>query len=83
MKTDTRDIGETTAEIVQLVGAVIACMIAVWWAWSLSDGNLLGFVLLLLLAALFIAPLVAWGLPVVALIFGIFARAMRPGRSQR
>ncbi|AUH51264.1 hypothetical protein CXB49_10800 [Chromobacterium sp. ATCC 53434] len=81
MKIETHDISETIAEAVQIVGAAVACGVAIWWAWSLAAGSVVGFVLLLLLAVLFIAPLVAWGLPMVALVLGALVRVIRSDHS--
>ena len=72
----TDDIGATIAAAVQFIGAAVACIGLVVWAWSLAAGSILGFVLLFLLGALFVAPLVAWGLPAVALAAGLIAQGV-------
>lgn len=71
MKPSTEPVGETVAVLVQLLGTAVACIVVIGWAWSLAAGSILGFILLLLLGALFIGPLVAWGMPPVALAIGL------------
>lgn len=72
----TDDIGATIAAVVQFIGAAVACIGLGVWAWSLAAGSILGFVLLFLLGALFVAPMVAWGLPAVALAAGLIAQGL-------
>lgn len=74
MNAAPKDIAQTVAALVQAIGAAVACLVLVGWAWSLAVGSILGFVLLFLLGALFVAPLVAWGLPAVALAAGLIAQ---------
>ena len=74
MNAAPKDIAQTVAALVQAIGAAVACLVLVGWAWSLAAGSILGFVLLFLLGALFVAPLVAWGLPAVALAAGLIAQ---------
>lgn len=76
MKPSTEPLGETVAVLVQLVGTAVACIVVIGWAWSLAAGSVLGFILLLLLGMLFVAPLVAWGLPTVALVIGLLIQGV-------
>ena len=76
MKSSNDDIGQIVAVVVQTIGAATACLILGGWAWSLAAGSVLGFVLLFLLGALFVAPLVAWGLPAVALGAGLLTQGL-------
>ena len=76
MKSSNEDIGQIVAVVVQTIGAAVACLILGGWAWSLAAGSVLGFVLLFLLGALFVAPLVAWGLPTVALAAGLLTQGV-------
>ncbi len=76
MKSSNEDIGQIVAVVVQTIVAVVACLMLTGWAWSLAAGSVLGFVLLFLLGALFVAPLVAWGLPTVALAAGLLTQGV-------
>ncbi len=76
MKITPEDVGQTVAALVQFLGAAVACALLTGWAWSLAAGSVLGFVLLFLLGALFVAPLVAWGLPAVALGVGLLTQGV-------
>lgn len=76
MKTTPETAGQTVAALVQFLGAAAACALLAGWAWSLAAGSVLGFVLLFLLGALFVAPLVAWGLPAVALAAGLLTQVV-------
>ena len=76
MKSSNEDIGQIVAVVVQTIGAAAACVLLTGWAWSLAAGSVLGFILLFLLGALFVAPLVAWGLPAVALGAGLLAQGV-------
>ena len=76
MKTTPETAGQTVAALVQFLGAVAACVLLAGWAWSLAAGSVFGFVLLFLLGALFVAPLVAWGLPAVALGAGLLTQGL-------
>lgn len=72
----TEDTAKTVAAVVQFVGAAAACLVVGGWAWSLAAGSVLGFILVFLIGMLFVAPLVAWGLPAVALAIGFLAQGM-------
>ena len=76
MKTTPETAGQTVAVLVQFLGTATACVLLTGWAWSLAAGSVLGFVLLFLLGALFVAPLVAWGLPAVALGAGLLTQGV-------
>lgn len=76
MNAAPKDIAQTVAALVQAIGAAVACLMLVGWAWTLAAGSILGFVLLFLLGALFVAPLVAWGLPAIALLAGLLAQGV-------
>lgn len=74
MENHTIDIGETIAKTIQLLGTSVALLVVGGWAWQLAEGNVVGFGLLMLLATLFIAPVIAWGLPPVAMLLGLLAQ---------
>ncbi len=74
MNAAPKDIAETVAAVVQTLGAAVACVVLVAWAWTGAAGSILGFVLLFLLGMLFVAPIIAWGLPAVALAAGLIAQ---------
>ena len=74
MNAPTENIAGTVAAVVQTIGAAVACLVLVGWAWTGAAGSILGFVLLFLLGMLFVAPIVAWGLPAVALAAGLIAQ---------
>lgn len=76
MNSTNEDIGQIVAVAVQTVGAVIVCLLLAGWAWSLAAGSMLGFVLLFLVGALFISPVVAWGLPAMALAAGLLSQGV-------
>jgi len=76
MKEQSKSIGETVAVLVQGTGAAIAFAVLVMWAWSLASGSIVGFVLLALFGTLFVGPIVAWGLPAIALVAGLFAQGI-------
>lgn len=67
------DLSQTVSQTVFCVGAAAAFVAVAVWAWQLAAGSVLGFVLLLLLAAVFIGPLVAYGLPLVSMLAGLMA----------
>ena len=79
MKSSTEQLAQTVAALVQFLGAVVAFILLVGWAWTLAAGSVLGFVLLFLLGALFVAPLVAWGLPAVSLASGLVVALIARG----
>lgn len=79
MKSSTEQIAQTVAALVQFLGTAVACILLVGWAWSLAAGSILGFVLLFMLGALFVAPLVAWGLPAVSLASGLVVALIARG----
>lgn len=86
MENNAKQIGQTVATLVQFIGTATACVLLIGWAWSLAAGSVLGFVLLLLLGALFVVPLVVWGLPAVSLVAGLLAQgvaALIRGRRSR
>lgn len=72
----TENTAKTVAGAVQILGAAVACLTLVMWAWTVATGSLLGFVLLLLLGLLFVAPIIAWGLPAIALVIGLIAQGV-------
>lgn len=74
MNDTPKDIAQTVAALVQAIGATVACLVLLGWAWSLAAGSLLGFVLLFLLGMVFVVPIVAWGMPAVALATGLIAQ---------
>ncbi|CAM3721331.1 hypothetical protein [Paracidovorax anthurii] len=67
------------ATLVQLGGSVGAIAALAWWAASLAAGSVLGGILLFLLGALFVVPIVAWGLPAVSLAAGLLAAVIAQG----
>lgn len=76
MNAAPEDIAGTVAAVVQAIGAAVACLMLAGWAWGLAAGSIFGFVLLFLLGMLFVAPIVAWGLPAVAMVAGLVAQGM-------
>lgn len=76
MENNAKQIGQTVATLVQFIGTATACVLLIGWAWSLAAGSVLGFVLLLLFGALFVAPLLVWGLPAVSLVAGLLAQGV-------
>ena len=76
MNSSNEDIGQIVAVAVQTVGAAIACLLLAGWAWSLAAGSVAGFVLLFLVGALFLSPVVAWGLPAIALVAGLLTQGV-------
>jgi len=76
MENTAKQIGQAVAILVQFIGTATALVLLIDWAWSLAEGSVLGFILLILLGLLFVAPLLVWGLPVVSLVTGLFAQVM-------
>lgn len=76
MQSTPDSIALTTVRWVQGAGAVGALMGLAWWALSLGAGNALGSFLLFMLGAVFVAPMVAWVLPAIALCAGLIAQVL-------
>lgn len=72
----TLQTGAIISKIALVLLQAAALMTLGYWAWQLADGSVAGTVFFTLLALFFTWPILAWGVPAVAMLLGMGCGAL-------